>query len=42
MIALKRILLSENDQRDIELTLAALEEINLNNKVDVVTNGEEA
>ena len=39
---LKRILLAEDDQRDIELTLAALEEINLANKIDVVRDGEEA
>ena len=42
MNSLKRILLAEDDQKDIELTLAALEEINLANKVDVVNNGEEA
>lgn len=42
MKALERILLAEDDQRDIELTLAALESINLANKVDVVNNGEEA
>ncbi|MFI1770829.1 response regulator [Thalassobellus citreus] len=42
MTALKRILLAEDDQKDIELTLAALEEINIANKVDVVNNGEEA
>jgi CheY-like chemotaxis protein len=42
MKALDRILLAEDDQRDIELTLAALEEINLANEVDVVNNGEEA
>lgn len=39
---LKRILLAEDDQKDIELTLIALEEINLANKVDVVKDGEEA
>lgn len=42
MKELARILLAEDDQRDIDLTLAALEEINLVNKVDVVNNGEEA
>lgn len=42
MKALERILLAEDDQRDIELTLAALESINLANKVDVVNNGEQA
>ena len=39
---LKRILLAEDDERDIELTLAALEEINLANEIDVVRDGEEA
>lgn len=39
---LKRILLAEDDQRDIDLTLAALEEINVANKIDVVRDGEEA
>lgn len=42
MKELKRILLAEDDQRDIELTLSAMEEINLANKVDVVKDGEEA
>lgn len=42
MTALRRILLAEDDQRDVELTLAALDEISLANKVDVVNNGEEA
>ena len=39
---LKRILLVEDDQRDVELTLAALEEINLDNKIDIVNDGEDA
>jgi len=39
---LKRVLLAEDDQRDIELTLAALEEINMANEIDVVRDGEEA
>ena len=39
---LKRILLVEDDQKDIELTLAALDDINLANKVDLVRDGEEA
>lgn len=39
---LKRILLVEDDYRDVELTLAALEEINLANKIDVVNDGEAA
>lgn len=38
---LKRLLLAEDDQRDIELTLAALEEINLANEIVVVRDGEE-
>ena len=39
---LKRILLAEDDRRDVELTLAALEDINLANEIDVVRDGEEA
>ena len=39
---LKRILLAEDSPKDIELTLTALEEKNLANKVDVVRDGEEA
>ena len=39
---LKRILLAEDDVRDIELTLAALEEFNLANEVLVVNDGQEA
>ena len=35
MIPLKRILLAEDNSRDVELTLAALEEIRLANAVDV-------
>ena len=42
MRELKRILLAEDDERDIDLTLAALEGINLANKIDVVRDGEEA
>ncbi|MGK0253836.1 MAG: CheY-like chemotaxis protein [Mariniflexile sp.] len=41
MTALKRILLVDDDHRDVELTLAALDEIGLANKVDVANNGEE-
>ena len=37
-----RILLAEDDYQDVELILAALEEINLANNVDVVNDGEEA
>jgi CheY-like chemotaxis protein len=39
---LKRILLVEDDPRDVELTLTALEENNLANEVLVVHDGEEA
>ena len=39
---IKYILLVEDDPRDVELTLAALEEQNLANKVFVVNDGAEA
>jgi CheY-like chemotaxis protein len=39
---IKKILLVEDDPRDVELTLAALEEHNLANKVFVVHDGAEA
>jgi CheY-like chemotaxis protein len=39
---IKTILLAEDDPGDVELTLAALEENHLANKVEVVQNGEEA
>ena len=42
MEKLKKILLAEDDQKDIDLTLAALEDINVANKIDVVRDGEEA
>ena len=42
MAALKRILLVEDNERDVELTLAALEEYNLANEVVVARDGEEA
>ena len=42
MFKLKRILLAEDDPRDVELTLEALKELNLANKVDVVNDGVEA
>lgn len=42
MIELKTILLAEDDPRDIELTLEALAEHNLANKVTVVKDGVEA
>jgi CheY-like chemotaxis protein len=38
----KRILLAENDVRDLELTLVALGEYRLANEVDVVRDGHEA
>ncbi len=37
-----RILLAEDDPRDVELTLEALSRHNLGSKVDVVSNGEQA
>ncbi len=42
MINIKNILLVEDDPRDVELTLAALEEHHLANKIAVVHDGEEA
>ena len=42
IIGLKTILLAEDDPEDVELMLAALEEIQLADKVVVVKNGEEA
>lgn len=42
MVELKRILLIEDDPMDTELTLTALEEINLANEVLAVRDGEEA
>jgi CheY-like chemotaxis protein len=39
---IKIILMAEDDPRDVELTLAALEEYNLANKVLVVHDGEQA
>jgi len=41
-LIIKNILLVEDDAGDVELTLAALEENHLANKVAVVGNGEEA
>lgn len=41
MTLLKRILLAEDSDRDVELTLAALEEHNLANEVVVVHDGTE-
>lgn len=38
----KRMLLVEDDARDVELTLDALEESNLANEVDVASDGKEA
>jgi CheY-like chemotaxis protein len=42
MNPLKRILLAEDSERDVELTLAALGEYNLANEVFVVRDGAEA
>jgi CheY-like chemotaxis protein len=42
MPKLKRILLAEDNDRDVELTLAALEDHNLANEVVVVRDGAEA
>jgi CheY-like chemotaxis protein len=42
MNGLRRILMVEDDARDVELTLAALEQYNLANEVVVLGDGEEA
>jgi len=42
MPAIGRILLVEDDPRDVELTMTALEEYNLSNEVVVAGDGEEA
>src|SRR5580698_1072125 len=42
METLGRILLVEDDQKDVELTMAALDEYNLANEVVVATDGEQA
>jgi CheY-like chemotaxis protein len=42
MKTLKRILLAEDDPKDIELTLAALDEYNLANEIEVARDGVEA
>ena len=42
MKQLTRILLVEDDQNDIELTLLALEEFHVANRIDVVRDGQEA
>lgn len=42
MKELKRILLVEDDENDIELTLSALDEKNLANRVDITRDGEQA
>ena len=39
---LKKILMVEDDERDVELTLEALDQHNLANKVMVVSDGEQA
>jgi CheY-like chemotaxis protein len=42
MLELKRILLVEDNENDVELTLSALKSINLANTVDIVEDGAEA
>jgi CheY-like chemotaxis protein len=42
MAELKRILLAEDSEKDVELTLAAMDEHHLANEVVVVTDGAEA
>ena len=42
MTELKRVLLVEDSENDIELTLAALDEAHLANEVEVVRDGQEA
>lgn len=42
MTDMGRILLVEDDPRDVELTITALEEYNLSNELVVATDGEEA
>src|SRR6516165_4110777 len=42
MTEIGRILLVEDDPRDVELTMTALEEYNLGNEVVVASDGEEA
>ena len=42
MAEIKRILLAEDNPKDVELTLTALEEYNLANEVVVVSDGAEA
>lgn len=42
MKKIRRILMAEDDPKDIDLTLTALEEYNLANEVDIAHDGEEA
>ncbi len=42
MSKMKRILLAEDNQNDVELTLAALQDCRLSNEVEVVHDGAEA
>ena len=42
MDGLRRILIVEDDPKDVELSLTALEQYNLTNEVVVVGDGEEA
>jgi CheY-like chemotaxis protein len=42
MDKLPRILYAEDNENDVELTMAALSDINLANQIDIVRDGEEA
>jgi CheY-like chemotaxis protein len=42
MAEIKRILLAEDDENDVELTMTALDQHNLANRVDIARDGEEA
>jgi CheY-like chemotaxis protein len=42
MAQIKRILLAEDNENDVELTLTALQEYRLSNEVEVVRDGAEA
>ena len=42
MTTLRRILLADDDPHDVELTLNALDEYNLGNRIDVVHDGQQA
>ncbi len=42
MAEIQRILLAEDDENDVEMTMTALDQHNLANRVDVARDGEEA